>query len=155
MEPPIGEPEFESAAISGHNARIGDVKLRNVHVAEPTQGRVHPVGSDVVVRLQLFTDDTTDALTGASSSVASSVQLQQDLDGDGTFEATNRIALPDQAPDAKRPRARLVLMDVKEVLRIGTNVPVSMTFDRAGTLRMNVPVEIPTVANATPSPLAS
>lgn len=143
---PRGEGEFVSGAIAGRNAQVGQIKIRDIRVAEPTK-RLHPVGSDVLVRLQLFNASASDdALVGAQTAAATSVWLQQDADGDGRFTRTDRVPLPAGVqPGRTRPQAQLLLVKTTRDLVAGRFMPLTLSFARAGSISLVVPIEIPNI----------
>jgi copper(I)-binding protein len=124
----------------GADTRIGDIKIRYGHVAEPT-GQPHPVGADVPVYLWLYNDgDTADALVAASSPAAARVDP---VGGDGV-PGTLPWTLPARGELILQPgRAHLVLRQVNRTMRGGDFVPLELHFAEAGKIRLSVPVQPP------------
>lgn len=144
----------------GANAQVGDVLLRNVRVADaPSRGLLG--GSDATVRLTLINQaGQPDALTGITSDVATRVEIRSDTDCDGTAETLARLALPARTdgsspPNAPRPtdaRYFLSLVDLRVGILAGGIVPITFTFQNAGSITVPTPVAItPDSGTATPA----
>jgi copper(I)-binding protein len=146
-----GQPQQVSqSGTVGANAQVGDVLLRNVRIADaPPQGLLG--GRDATVRLTLINQaGQPDALTGITSDVATRVEIRSDTDCDGTAETLGRLALPARTdrsspPDAPGPtdaRYFLSLVDLRVGILAGGMVPITFTFQNAGSITIPTPVAI-------------
>ena len=125
-----GREDGAAATIGG---RTG-VAVRNLHVVAPISGSAHEVGSTAFVTGGLINNGASgDALVGASSSVAGAVTLL--VDGTPTTE----VAIPGNgtAPSTWT----LALSDLTQGLHAATYVPLTLEFQRAGRVTIQVPVD--------------
>lgn len=142
------EPELLHGA-GGVHASVGEVLLRVVSIDEPG-GTLYAEGDTARLRLTLFNEaEQPDSLTSVTTPAASRTQLLVDRDCDGTAEVVGRIPLPAEAllrtpsvaqPDGPEVDYRVDLL-LDEPVRSGLTVPVTFTFDRAGSTTVQVPVE--------------
>ena len=121
------------AAIDGANATVGDIAVLNVRLA-PTEGEGYPAGSDARLLLWISNDGLeTDTLSGVSTPAAESVQIS----GDPTLLGQT---LTDFGTEAGN---RLTVTGFLEDLYYGVSIPVTFSFANAGTVTVNVPIEVP------------
>jgi copper(I)-binding protein len=128
----IGEAGVDSVA--------GSLRILAVHVVAPS-GDGYPSGSDLRVILTIVNVGAApDALVGASSPDAERVEIRWDRNCDGRPEVVARLPIaPEEAP-APANRAGvgpfdpydLLVVAVRHDVPAGTNVPLSLTFERAG-----------------------
>jgi copper(I)-binding protein len=143
-----GEPEFESGAVSGINARVGQIAMRDVEIQRPPGAtEVYPRGGtarmDFIVVNEGSKPDTIEEIT---SPIASDVQIFADPDGNGTFEPTPDLTLAATAaaPAGAEPVPYYAeLLGLTSELRVGMSADVTFRFREAGTLAMTIPVTIP------------
>jgi copper(I)-binding protein len=117
------------------NLTVGSLEVRNLGVDAPASGSVIAAdeGTAVVTGSVINTGDTADALTGATSTVAASAQLQ--LDG------ADVSADPVPAGSDAGTTWAVVLTGLKKDLLVGTYVDVQLTFEKAGrTETLSIPV---------------
>jgi periplasmic copper chaperone A len=115
-----------------------DLSVLNLRVLPPAEGMVHAAGSDARVALSLVNEAAeADALTAVSSPAAASVAITKD-----TKPVTT---LPVPARGTSEAGYSLVLRGLKEELRSGTYVTLTLTFQRAPQVTLDVPVSTPTV----------
>ncbi len=131
------------------NASVGEVLLRDVSIDEPSD-TLYAAGETARLRLTLINEaEQPDALISVTSPAASQAQLIVDRDCDGSAEVTGRIPMPAQpvlrtpsvtTPDGPEVDYRVDLL-LDEPVRSGLTVPVTFTFQRAGSTTVQVPVE--------------
>lgn len=120
------ETTFEHTTINGLNTASGPILIRDAFVAGPgTQG------GSVTAYMGLFnTGAEDDQLTSATSNAASSVTLP----GNVTVRAGSGALL---TPG----NAGLTITGLKSPVLVGSSVPVTLTFAKAGQIQMLLPVE--------------
>ena len=131
----------------GTNAEVGNVLLRNVHLAA-TEDPYRP-GDTAVARLMLFNQaHERDALLAARSPQAKQVRLKWDQQCDGTYEQVDRIPiLPEgsvpNAPNQKTGAApyQLQVVGISSEVRPGTTFPLTLTFEHAGRTTVEAKVQ--------------
>lgn len=145
------EPQqVQRAGTIGTNAQVGQMLIRNVHVDAPEKGLYLP-GDNAVVRFELYNQaDQPDALIGAGSRDAAAVRLRWDRNCDGTAETVAGIpvqaeaTVPGPPPSADAsPAYRLEVVQLTDVVRPGTTLPVTFTFERAGERTVDAMVQVP------------
>jgi copper(I)-binding protein len=137
-----GESKPPVAGISeaGVDSVAGSLRILAVHVVAPS-GDGYPSGSDLRVILTIVNVGAApDTLVGASSPDAEHVEIRWDRNCDGRPEAVPR--LPIAAEEAPAPANRagvgpfdpydLLVVTIRQAVPAGTNVPLSLTFERAG-----------------------
>lgn len=149
QHPLESESEFLHGA-GGVNARVGEVLLRDVSIEEPSD-TAYVAGRVVRLKVTLFNQaEVRDALVAVSSPAADVSRLQVDQDCDGTAEIVGRVPLPARAlirtpapgvPNGPEVDYRVDLR-LDQSVRAGASVPVTFTFDRAGSTTVQVPVEL-------------
>jgi copper(I)-binding protein len=143
------ETSRERPTVDGIGSAIGTLTIRNAYVGGPAE-----TGGSAPVLLSVFNGgNDPDRLVGISSPVAGSVTLPPALD------------LPPGGQILLYTADRTVhLNGLTMPVRIGQIVPVVLTFERAGELRMTLPVSpvapevlagASTQATATPGPTPS
>ena len=120
------------AASSGSQTVFHGIKITNVFVLGAPSGSTVPAGQSASLFLSLYNSgDTSDKLVSASATGASSVTL----DG-GT------VALPSNtAVNLTGPQPSAVLKNLSKPLTAGGYVPVTLVFQQAGAVTLQVPVE--------------
>lgn len=122
----------ERAVTDGNNAAVGAIAIRNIAVLPGSDGTV-AAGSDALVRMTLTNDGgEDDALVQASSPAAASVDIT------GPSGTTARLPLPRLGTTGGT--AGLVLRGVKESLRSGSTISITLRFERNGEITMSLPV---------------
>ncbi|WP_235193067.1 copper chaperone PCu(A)C [Streptomyces viridochromogenes] len=124
----------------GANARVGPVLIRYAHIAEPPDGPWQS-GDDAPLYLWLFNQgERPDRLLGAETEIARSVDV---VDADGT--ARGPVELPTgKLVELEKGRTHLVLNDLRQRVRGGDFVWVTLRFERAGEIALQVQSQIPT-----------
>ena len=144
---------ISSAAVAfAQNDRIGDIQIGHPWAPAATGSKL----TNSAVYMSLIDSGLkSDELIGASSPVAQKVELHVFSVENGVY-GMHRVegfeVSPGGAATVLRPGgAHIMLESLKRPLRAGTTFPLTLTFQRAGQLQLEVPVESPqaTVANAT------
>ncbi|WP_455355724.1 copper chaperone PCu(A)C [Streptomyces sp. SYSU K217416] len=133
----------------GQNARVGSVLIRYAHLAEP---RAEPwkAGDDVPAYLWLVNEGSEpDTLLGASTPAAASVDLVQP---DGKQLPEGLPLQPGRLYQLEPGKTHLVLRDVRQTIRGGDYVKVTVRFEKGGSATLNVPAQRPAY-DESPSPL--
>ena len=143
----------------GVNARVGPILLRSVHVEAPADVR-YEAGDDAKLWFTVLNDgQTPDVLTAVSSTEARDTEIRWDSDCDGVAQAVTALPLrptspsldasPAGVPPFDAYFARLVSLD-KPILA-GTTIPVTFTFERAGSVTVDALVQPGNAPRAEPS----
>jgi copper(I)-binding protein len=138
--------EFHSASTGAHTVFNG-IKITNVFVLAAPSGSATPAGSDAGLFLSMFNDGlTTDKLVSASApGYAASVNV-----------SNSPVALPlESLVNLTGPQPEVVLTNLSKPLHGGQAIPVTLTFQDAGSVTLQVPVEAQSYSFATFSPAAS
>ena len=121
------------AAIDGANGTVGDLTVLNARLA-PTDKEDYPAGSNARLLLWISNDSLTpDTLSGVSTSAAKSVKIT----GDATVPGQS---LADFATDQG---TKVIITGFTQDQFYGQSIPVTFSFANAGTLSLNIPIEVP------------
>ncbi|WP_331462219.1 copper chaperone PCu(A)C [Streptomyces sp. Z38] len=133
----------------GANARVGPVLIRYAHIAEPPDGPWEP-RDDAPFYLWLFNQgEDTDRLLGAETTVARSVDIVR---ADGTVRGPVDVPTRELI-ELEKGRTHLLLRDLSRQIRGGDYVWVTLRFERAGEVALQVHSQVPTyVEDATDAP---
>lgn len=124
----------------GANVRVGPVLIRYAHIAEPPDGPWEP-GDDAPFYLWLFNQgQRADRLLGAETTAAQSVDI---VTADGTVRGPLNVPTG-QLLELERGRVHLVLRDLRQQIRGGDYVWITLRFERAGEIALQVHSQIPT-----------
>ncbi|MFD3823222.1 copper chaperone PCu(A)C [Streptomyces sp. NPDC058625] len=138
-------PDWEAP---GQNARIGDLMIRYAHLAEP-RGEPWKPGDDVPAYVWLYNKGAeADRLVGASTPAADSV----DIVGPDGKPLSDGVNLPENKLVELEPgKAHLVLRDLRQQVRGGDFIKITMRFQDAGSITFNIQSQIPAY-DQSPSP---
>lgn len=134
----------------GANGRVGQLEVEDAQITfnPPVPGgQVYAPGEDAPLQVTIVnTGDEADRLTGVSSPAATSVGIvgETRLPGGqvltaGYDDPIESITLPG-ATDIE-----ITMIDLATPLRAGLTYPVTFTFEKAGELRLELPLENPDV----------
>ncbi|ELS50876.1 hypothetical protein STVIR_8151 [Streptomyces viridochromogenes Tue57] len=124
----------------GANARIGPVLIRYAHLAEPPDGPWEP-GDDTPFYLWLFNQgQRADRLLGAETTIARSVDI---VSADGAVRGPVRLP-PGRLVELEKGRTHLLLRGLRQQIRGGDYVWITLRFERAGEIALQVHSQIPT-----------
>lgn len=152
--------EFHPAS-SGAHAEVNGISLSDVFILGAPTGSSLAAGSSASLFLSIYNGSTGgDKLVGVKApATASSVQV---AGGTVTIPVNSAIRL-------MGPQPNVVLSGLTKPLDSGQNVPVTLDFQHAGSVTLQVPVEpqsfywstysapptaVPTAASSTPTPTA-
>lgn len=136
----------DSPMLTTSGARIGDILLRDAQIAYdgPVRGgTVYRAGQDAPLRLTIINEgDDPDRLVAVSSRAAGSGVIigAAALPGGHTLTAGMDEPVSAITPPGSSA-VRIVLRDLKTDVRAGLRYPVEFTFERAGQLRVELPVQ--------------
>jgi copper(I)-binding protein len=147
----------------GTNAEAGEISLRGIRIAAPPDSNYSP-GADATLWLALINDGAdVDRLVGATSTVATTVEIRWDRACDGTAEVVPALPLVPAGPDVQPtgdPGSQLAvpfddyhlrLVDLTREVLAGTTVPVTFEFEDAVGVTVDVPVRPSNVPPAVPT----
>jgi hypothetical protein len=173
------------AAVGGANATVGQIAVRNAVVAfdgPAATGTAYEVGGSAPLTMSIVNQgQEADRLVSVSSPAASAVEVGGTrevpagqvlvVDGgpapaaedeSGEPEATESGAATDeeadaaaQAASAGEPQAQIVLTGLRERIRPGLAYVVVLTFERAGEIRLELPVANPDEPRPAPAEAAA
>lgn len=124
------QPAATQPGITGANAKVGQVLLRDVKVTTGIAG----ASRDATARLTLVNQaGQPDALTAVASDVAARVEMFANT---GCTATAARIALP----VGLSAQYTIRLRDLRIGLVRGGNVPITFTFANAGTITVPTPI---------------
>ena len=135
-------PSGGSAATAGvpgtGHASIGSLRITDAYVPQQAS-------PDVAAAYFVVTNDgaTADELTRVTSSVTSDITAMTETDNgsSGSMTDLTRVVVPAHGSFTFRPgRQHLMLEKPSKQLRQGDHVTLTLTFARAGTVRLVVPV---------------
>lgn len=176
----ITQTSAQVAGVSGGQATVGAIAIRNAEFAyeETENASVYTRGQDAPVTMSIVNSAATDdKLVSASSPVARSVRISGEaavvagrtllVEGVPAVAATASAAATPSAsagptstaptsaaaaPDEEAKGAQVVLVGVNEEIRPGLTYPVTLTFEKAGTVTVLVPVANPTAPRKESAP---
>lgn len=163
----ITQTSQQVAAINGANATAGAIAVRNAQFEFDTAAHgaaIYLAGASAPLEMSIVNTGTqADRLVAASSPVASAVEITGDAAVPGgqvlTIEGAP-VAVPAAPPAAEATApalpttptvtatgetrtASVVLTGLRQDLQAGPTYPVVLTFERAGELRVDVPIGVP------------
>jgi len=124
--------------VDAAQASMGDLQVRNVHVLAPTGDAAElAVGEDATVTMSIVdVGEAPDQLTEVASDAATTVQL---LDKAG--DPTDQVRIPGLGAVGEQDFS-VRLGGLTRALRPGQQVPLTLTFTRAGRKTLSVPVMV-------------
>lgn len=145
----ITQTSSQVAGVNGVSAQVGGIVVRNAQIefaGAPGEGSAYPRGSDAPLRMVIVNEGTAaDRLVSASSPVATSVLILGDTNlppkhalAVGNLRDSASVALPDTN------QVQLILFNLKQDLKPGgITYEVVLVFEKAGALRLQLPVGNP------------
>ena len=126
-----------TAESGGTEASVGDLKISNARIGEPA-------GPNTGMFLSITNDgDTADRLVAVTTGISPEVQLHETVtDGDRTSmqELPSGIDVPAGTPTVLEPGGLHAMFMKVEPLTADEQVPVTLSFDKAGDVEVEVPV---------------
>lgn len=176
----ITQTSSQVASVSGAQANVGSIGIRDAQFeyAATENASVYTRGGNAPLELTIVNSGgTDDRLVSASSPVARSVRISGNTvisggrivlvegepaaaaplpaPGAGPAAQPSTSAAPTSAalaPDSEPTGANIVLIGVNQEIRPGLNYPVTLTFQKAGAVTVNVPVGNPTTPRTESAP---
>ena len=135
---------------TGHGSNVGDIAIGHPFATPSLAGTT--TGAAYFATLE-NTGASADRLVRASTPVAARVELHSmavDAQGVMRMREIDAIALAPKAKLQMRPGTgmHLMLIGLKEPLKEGTTFPMTLQFERAGTVEVNVVVQTPRARGA-------
>ena len=129
----ISQTVDQVPGVDGGQGSVGQVAVHNALLATP-DGANYPKGSSAPLTLWISNDAGSDDTLTSISTAAGTVKI----DGTATVPARSIVEVggDDSALTA-------TVTDLTEELKYGISVPMTFTFAHAGTLTVNIPIEIP------------
>lgn len=143
-----GGGNVQTTATLGVGGRVGDIVVRDAAFLfdRPVAGdTVYQAGEDAVLQLTIVNEgDRTDRLVAVSSPIA----RVGTITGDARIAGHQTLTAGYQAPLASATlpgtgAVRIVLVGLRSPVSAGLRYPVVFDFERAGELRLDLPVENP------------
>ena len=131
---------------------------QGVHIENPYARTNGGIGATGAIFLEIMNHaDTDDRLTGVASDIAEKVELhthQQSADGVMRMTAVPEgIAIPAlQSHSLKRGGDHIMLMGLRQDLKDGDVIHLTLTFEHAGAVEVDVPVDNARKPDAAPMP---
>jgi len=123
--------EFHPASAGAH-AEVNGISITNVFVLGAPGGHPVPTGQSASLFLALYNNGTGhDTLVGVSAPAASSVQV---TGGTVSLPASSLVNL-------MGPQPSVVLSGLTKPLASGSAIPVTLDFQHAGSVTLDVPVQ--------------
>ena len=121
------------AAIDGANGTVGDIAILNARLA-PIKGEYYRAGSDARLLLWVSNDGLqADTLNEISTPSADSVEIS----GDSTVPGQSLIDF------ATEDGIEVTVTGFVQDQFYGVSIPMTFSFESAGTLDLNIPIEVP------------
>lgn len=173
----VTQTSSQVPAVGGANSGVGQIAVRDVQIefADRVEGgNVYARGGNAPLRMTIVNAGAgPDRLVSVTSPVASSVQIsgvtsipggqalvvegepvvaaetgeETGEESGGSGSATTTAPVP-TASEAPAEGAQIVLTGLREDIRAGLTYPLVLTFERAGQIRVDVPVGNPSTPRA-------
>lgn len=129
----VSQTATQVAAIDGANGSTGAITVLNARLSPPPRSE-YPAGGDARLLLWISNEgDNPDTLSSITTPAAQSVRIT----GDATIPAQYLADLSGVGG------TRAVLENLTEDVVYGVSIPMTFNFANAGSIALNVPVEVP------------
>ncbi|MFY9288816.1 MAG: copper chaperone PCu(A)C [Alphaproteobacteria bacterium] len=123
-----------------HSYKKGDIQIGHIWM------RATPMGATTAAIYMPLSNagQETDRLLGGSSPVAAKIEIHESLVVDGVMRMRklDALALEPRKPVSLKPRGlHLMVFGLKERLKEGEKIPLTLQFEKAGTVDVEVDVE--------------
>ncbi|RZT88819.1 hypothetical protein EV383_5768 [Pseudonocardia sediminis] len=142
----LAQTANQISAVNGISSQVGQVVIRDARVAYPprgAEGNVYPAGSAAPLEVTLLnTASVSDRLVGISSPVAPAVRVA----GDPTLPQNIPLVAQVAAEGGVQPGNRPITIELGGLtapIRPGLPTPVTFSFERAGSVTLQVPIAAP------------
>ncbi len=145
-----GAENVQTTATGGVGGRVGDIVIRNAQFtfAGPIAGdTVYEPGDNALLKLTIVNEgDRVDRLARVTSPIARSATIT----GDATIPGHQVLTSGYQGPIASTTppgthAVRIMITGLRVPIRAGLTYPVAFAFEQAGELRLELPVENPSI----------
>ncbi|MFE3292844.1 hypothetical protein [Rhodococcus sp. NPDC059234] len=145
----ITQTATQVAAVNGNYANQGDISLRNVHILFPQSEEysLEPGGTAALAFTAVNNDEQrSERLGRITTDYAKSVTIAGEVGGrvidpQTSLGAGVRAATVLDNPEEPTQLVLVTLDGIKEGVRPGLTVPVTFTFEHAGDITVQVPVD--------------
>ncbi|MBW0107028.1 hypothetical protein, partial [Pseudonocardia sp. KRD291] len=142
----LSQTANQISAVNGISTQQGDVLIRDARIAFPprtSEGVLYPAGGSAPMEVTLLnTGAVTDRLVRVSSPGAPAVRVGGDPTLPQDIPLVAQIAAEGGVPAGSRPLT-IELGGLVAPIRSGLSVPVTLTFERAGSIDLDVPISAP------------
>lgn len=142
----LSQTAGQISAVNGVSAEQGQVAIRDARIAYPPRsqgGTLYAPGGTAPVEVTLLnTGSVPDRLLRVSSPVASAGTVTGDASLPQGVTLVSQQAAEGSPPEGTRP-IRIALAGLTAPIRTGLAVPVTFTFERAGSVTLQVPIGAP------------
>lgn len=146
----ITQTATQVAAVNGNYANQGDISLRNVHIVYPNSAEysLEPGGKVALAFTAINENESkADRLAKISTDKAKSVTIAGEVGGRIIEPQTAMgagvpdVTVTDDGKELETDLVAVVLNDIAEGVYPGLTVPITFTFERAGDITVQVPVD--------------
>jgi copper(I)-binding protein len=139
---------LQTPSVEAHDFRLGPLRIEHPYATPTPPGAVNGAA---YLRALRNSGDQPDRLIGASTPVAQAVEIHRsvvDAQNVMRMRAVDGIALPPRAEIRLRHGGdhHLMLIDLKQPLKVGDRFPLTLRFERAGEREVTVWVQQPRVS---------
>ncbi|MDN5915861.1 MAG: hypothetical protein L0I76_12235 [Pseudonocardia sp.] len=142
----LAQTANQTSAVNGISAQQGEVLIRDARIAYPpnaSTGVLYPAGSSAPLEVTLLNSaPVTDRLVGVSSPGAPAARIGGDPTMTQGIPLVAQVAAEGGVPADSRP-ITIELGGLVTPIRTGLSVPVTFTFERAGSIDLDVPIAAP------------
>jgi copper(I)-binding protein len=140
---------------AGHGVKVGDVAIEHPFATPTLAGTSNGAAYFVAIE---NTGKTADRLVSATTPVAERVEIHTmavDAKGVMRMREIDGVALAPNAKVEMKPGGamHLMLIGMKAPLKAGTSFPMTLKFERAGSVDVSVSVQAPKAGDAAPAPM--
>lgn len=136
----------QGSSAGGANAAVGELVVRDAEIqfgTGPLTAVAHPAGSTAPLQMRIVNEGATaDRLVFASSPFASAVQISGVTDIPAGQALVVNGTTAETEPGART--AQITMTGLVNDIRAGLTYPVVLTFQNAGSVTLDVPVDNPT-----------
>lgn len=129
--------------VLAHDYAIGGLKIDHPWARPAVSGAVTGAGYLILTN----TGKTADRLTGGTTPVASTLEIHEMSMTDGVMRmrplANGLSIAPGQVVELKPGSYHIMLIGLKRPLNLGDKVPVTLRFEKAGSLKLDLVVQAP------------
>lgn len=142
----LAQTANQTSAVNGVSAQQGEVLIRDARIAYPprsSEAVLYPAGGSAPLELTLLnTGSVPDRLVRVSSPGAPAVRIGGDPTLTQDIPLVAQVAAEGGVPAGSRPLT-IELGGLVSPIRTGLSVPVTLTFEHAGSVELDVPIAAP------------